>query len=123
MPRVTAQHLVKKCQKCKANHFKVVCKSGNNNSDRHDSSCSRPRKSKGKGKKFHEVTEDQNSNAMDDLADQVKSLFYHDVYFNAVNTRMHTKLNCETPHGLKSNETFKIDTGVDGNLMPITMFA
>ena len=35
---------------------------------------------------------------------------------------MHTRLECETPHGLKTNETFKIDTGADGNLMPITMF-
>ena len=60
---------------------------------------------------------------MDDLADQVQSLFYHDVHFNSVNTRMHTKLECEMPHGLKNSETFKIDTCADGNLMPITMFA
>ena len=91
------------------------------NSDKHDSSHSRPKKGKGKGKKFHEVTE--NNNEMDDLADQVQSLFYHDVHFNSVNTRMHTKLECEMPHRLKTSETFKIDTGADGNLMPITMFA
>ena len=36
---------------------------------------------------------------------------------------MHTRLECETIHGLKTNETFKIDTGADGNLMPIRMFA
>ena len=54
---------------------------------------------------------------------QVQSLFYYDVHLNSVNTRMHTKLGCETPHGLKSTETFKVDTSVDGNLMPITMFA
>ena len=108
-----------KCQKCsKDNHFKAVCKS-NANSNKHDSSCSRSKK-KGKGKKFHKVTE---NNEMDDLADQVQSLFYHDVHFNSVNTRIHTKLECETPHGLKTSETFKIDTGADGNLMPITMFA
>ena len=35
---------------------------------------------------------------------------------------MHTKLECKMPHGLKTKETFKIDTGADGNLMPITMF-
>ena len=46
---------------------------------------------------------------MDDLVDQVQSLFYCDVHFNSVNTRMYTKPEC--------------DTGVDGNLMPITMFA
>ena len=43
-----------------------------------DSSRSRPKK-KGKGKKFHKVTE--NNDEMDDLADQVQSLFYHDVHF------------------------------------------
>lgn len=59
---------------------------------------------------------------MDDLVDQVQSLFYHDLHFNAVNTQMHTRLNCETKHGLKTSEMFKIDTGADGNLMPITMF-
>ena len=59
---------------------------------------------------------------MDDLADQVQSLFYHDIHFNAINMWMHTKCKCEMPHGLKTNKMFKIDTGADGNLMPITMF-
>ena len=60
---------------------------------------------KGKGqKKFHEITDD--SGDMEDLGDQVQSLFYHDVHFNSVNTRMHTKLDCETPHSLRSSETF-----------------
>ena len=54
---------------------------------------------------------------------QIKSSLYHDVHFNSVNTRMHTKLECEMPHGLKTSETFKIDTGANCNLMPITMFA
>ena len=60
------------CQKCgRDNHFKSVYKSGNTR----DSSQSRAKKSKGhKGKKFHGVTEDQNG-SMDDLADQVQSLF------------------------------------------------
>ena len=31
---------------------------------------------------------------MDDLADQVQSLFYHDVHFNSINTRMHTEIEC-----------------------------
>ena len=50
-------------------------------------------------------------------------LFYHDVYFNAVNMQMHTEIDCKTPAGEVSKQTFKVDTGVDGNLMPITMFA
>ena len=58
---------------------------------------------------------------MDDLADQVQSLFYHDVHFNNVNTRMHTELGCEMSQN-RSKQVFKIDTGADGNLMPITMF-
>ena len=58
---------------------------------------------------------------MDDLAYQVQSLFYHDVHFNNVNTRMHTELGCETSQN-RSKQVFKIDTGVDGKLMPITMF-
>ena len=56
-----------------------------------------------------------------DLADQVQSLFYHDVHFNNVNMRMHTELGCEMSQN-RSKQVFKIDTGVDGNLIPITMF-
>ena len=72
-------------------------------------------------KRFHEVNEDEG--VMDDLAEQVQSLFYNDIHFNAVNARMHTTLKCETPDGWSSDQVFKIDTGADGNLMPISMFA
>ena len=58
---------------------------------------------------------------MDDLADQVQSLFYHDIHFNNVNMRMHTELGCETSQN-RSKQVFKVDMGADGNLMPITMF-
>ena len=58
---------------------------------------------------------------MDDLADQVQSLFYHDVHFNNVNMRMHTELGCEMSQN-RSKQVFKVDMGADGNLMPITMF-
>ena len=73
-----------------------------------------------KGKKFHEINESED-NGMDDLADQVQSLFYHDVHFNNVNMRMHTELGCEMSQN-RSKKVFKVDTGADGNLMPITMF-
>ena len=76
----------------------MVCKSGN--SDKRDSSHSRPKKGKGKGKKFHEITEDQNG-SMDDIADQVQSLFYHDIHFNAINMQIYTRLKCEPSHRLK----------------------
>ena len=106
----------KKCGKCgKDNHFKAVCKS----TDRSDNSKHRP-KAKGK-KRFHEINEEEG--VIDDLTEQVQSLFYNDVHFNAVNAGMHTTLKCETPDGWLSDQVFKIDTGADGNLMPINMFA
>ena len=105
-----------KMPKCvKDNHFKAVCKSNEGKRDQ-----SKPRQKKGKGKRFHE--ENKEDGVMDDLTEQVQSLFYNDVHFNAVNTRMYTLIKCETPDGWSSDQTFKIDTGADGNLMPITMF-
>ena len=93
-----------------------MCKSG---SDQRDSSKHRP---KGKEKKkFHEL--DEQNEVMDDLVEQVQLLFYNDMHFNAINARMHTTLKYETPDGQSSNQIFKIDTGLDGNLMPISMFA
>ena len=72
-------------------------------------------------KKFHKINEEEG--AMDEhITEQVQSLFYNDVHFNAVNARMHTTLKCETPDGWSSDQVFKIDTGADGNLMPIKMF-
>ena len=110
----------KKCQKCgRDNHFKSVCRSSGN--DKHDLCRSRPKKGH-KGKRFHEINEEKND-SMDDLADQVQSLFYHDVHFNSINMRMYTEIECKTsPTGKMTKQTFKVDTGADGNLMPITMF-
>ena len=34
----------------------------------------------------------------------------------------HTSIECKTPDGKVSRETFKVDTGTDVNLMPISMF-
>ena len=90
-------------------------------SEKHDSSKHTP-KQKGKGKKFHEINE-QSKGVMDDFAEQVQSLFYNDVHYNVINARMHTTLKCETPDGWSSDQIFKIDTGADGNLMPISMFS
>ena len=60
---------------------------------------------------------------MDDLTEQVQSLFYNGVHFNAINARMHSTFKCKTPDGWSSDQIFKIDTGADGNLMPIRIFA
>ena len=112
----------KKCQKCgRDNHFKSVCRSSGNGNDKCDFSQVRPRKGY-KGKCFHEVTEDKDE-SMNDLADQVQSLFYHDMHCNSINMRMYTELECKTsPTSRVTRQTFKVDTDADGNLMPITMF-
>ena len=47
---------------------------------------------------------------MDDLADQVQSLFYHDMHINNVNMRMHTELGCEMSQN-RSKQVFKIHWG------------
>ena len=87
-----------------------------------DSSQSRPRKDH-KGKCFHEVNKEK-SESMDDLANQVQSLFYHDVHFNLINTRMYTEIDCKmSSTGNVTRQTFKVDAGAEGNLMPISMFA
>ena len=116
--RVTGPAYGKKCQKFgKENHFKVVCKS-----NKHDPSTSRYNLKKGKGKRFYEVNEQNNDEVMVTSHDQVQSLLYNDIHFNSVNTRMHISIKCQTPDGKTCSQTFKIDTGADGNLMPITMF-
>ena len=51
---------------------------------------------------------------MDDLANQVQSLFYHDVHFSAVNTQMYTEIEYKTPTGEVSKQTFNVDTGQMG---------
>ena len=107
----------KKCGK--DNHFKSVCKSSG--TDKCDSSRHRP-KYKGKGRKFHDISGESNDGVTDDLAEQVQFLFYNDVHYNAVDTRIHTSVTCETSDGWSSDHTFKVDTGADGNLMPISMF-
>ena len=109
----------KKCQKCGCeNHFRLMCI--NTNTEKCEPSRHRPKKSH-KRKRFYKVSE-QKDNGMDDLADQVQSLFYNDIHFNSINTRMHTSIECKTPGGNLSRKTFKVDTGADGNLMPISIF-
>ena len=75
-----------------------------------------------KGKRFHEVTEDKDE-SMNDLANQVQSLFYHNMHFNSIIISMYTEIECKTSQTSRvTRQTFKVDTGADGNLMLITMF-
>ena len=36
---------------------------------------------------------------------------------------MYTEIECKTPGEVRSKQTLNVDTGADGSLMPITMFA
>ena len=49
-------------------------------------------------------------------------MYYNDVHFNSVNTRMHIKLNTKSCNGNSMKIHFKVDTGVDGNLLPLGEF-
>ena len=60
---------------------------------------------------------------MDNLADLVQSLFYHNVNFNVTNMQIYKEMECKIPKGEVSKQTFKVDMGADGNLMPFTIFA
>ena len=49
-------------------------------------------------------------------------MYYHDVHFNSVNTRMHINLNMRSCNGNSMKTHFKVDTGADGNLLPLGEF-
>ena len=59
---------------------------------------------------------------MDEITSKVKSMYYHDVHFNSVNTRMHINLNMRSCNGNSMKAHFKVDTGADGNLLPLGEF-
>ena len=46
-------------------------------------------------------------------------MYYNDVHFNSVNTRMHIKLNTKSCNGNSMKTHFKVDTGAGGNLLPL----
>ena len=49
------------------------------------------------------------------------TMMYGSMHYQHKNA--HHRLKCETPDGKCSANTFKIYTGADGNLMPISMFS
>ena len=55
---------------------------------------------------------------IDEITSRVKSMYYHDVHFNSVYTRMHINLNTRSSNGNSMKTCFKVDTGADGNLLP-----
>ena len=49
-------------------------------------------------------------------------MYYNDVHFNSINTHMHIKLNTKSCNGNSMKTHFKVDTGADGNLLPLGEF-
>ena len=49
-------------------------------------------------------------------------MYYNDVHFNSVNTCMHIKLNMKSCNGNSMKTHFKVDTGADGNQLPLGEF-
>ena len=49
-------------------------------------------------------------------------MYYNDVHFNGVNTHMYIKLSTKSCNGNSLKTRFKVDTGADGNLLPLGEF-
>ena len=98
----------KTCKLCgKKNHFAKKCHSG-----KHTQNIG---SSKHKSFKYQEVNLDQESSddQIDEITSKVKSMYYYDVHFNSVNTRMHINLNTKSCNGSNMKTCFKVDTGAE----------
>ena len=73
-----------------------------------------------------EVNLDQESSddngQIDEITSKVRSMYYHNVHFNSVNTHMHINLNTRSCNGNSMKTCFKVDKGADGNLLPLGEF-
>ena len=74
--------------------------------------------------KYREVNLDQESSndQIDDITTKVKSLYYNNVHFNSINTHMHINLKAKSCNSTSMVTKFKVDTGADGNLLPLAEF-
>ena len=91
--------LSKNCKMCgKKNHFAKKCRSGKGQGQGQSSGGV-----KHKSFKYREVNLDQESSddngQIDEITSKVRSMYYHDVHFNSVNTRMHINLNTRSCNG------------------------
>ena len=110
----------KNCKACgKKSHFAKKCRSGKGQSQ-----CSG--NAKNKSFKYREVNLDQESSddngQIDKITSKVRSMYYHDVHFNSVNTCMRINLNTRSCNGDVMKTHFKVDTGADGNLLLLGEF-
>ena len=100
----------KVCKNCgKKNHFTEKCHSRS--------------QSQGQGHfggkrsfKYRQVSVDQESSddgQIDEITSKIKCMYYNDVHFNSVNTRMYINLNTISCNGNSMKTHFKVDTGAD----------
>ena len=103
----------------KKNHFAKKCQTSKGHSNGTGSK-------QHKSFKYHEVNLDQesshNNGQIDEITSKVKSMYYQDVHFNSINTRMHINLNTKTCNGSSLKTHFKVDTGANSNLLPSGYF-
>ena len=59
---------------------------------------------------------------IDEITSKVRSMYYHDLHFNSENTYMHINLSTKSCNGNSMKTCFKVDTGADGNLLPLGVF-
>ena len=110
----------KTCKSCgKKNHFAKKCTS-KGQSQSHTGMGSK------KLSKYREVNVDQESSddvQIDEITSKVRCMYYNDIHFNSVNTHIHIKLNTKSCNGNSLKTHFKVDTGADGNLLPLGEFS
>ena len=108
----------KTCKSCgKKNHFAKKCRSRGQSQSGSTGSK--------KSFKYREVNVDQessNDGQIDQITSRVRSMYYNDVHFNSVNTHMHIKFNTKSCNGNSLKTHFKVNTGVDSNLLPLGEF-
>ena len=109
----------KTCKSCgRKNHFAKKCRS-KGQSQSHTGMGSK------KSFKYREVNVDQKSSddgQIDEITSKVRFMYYNDVHFNSVNTRMYIKSSTKSCNENSSKTHFKVDTGADDNLLPLGEF-
>ena len=111
----------KECKACgHENHFTKKCRS------RSQSTAGTQTGNK-KSFKYRQISADHESSdegncQIDEITSKVKSLYYSNVHFDAINTRMYVNLNTKSCNGNQRKTRFKVDTGADGNLLPLAEF-
>ena len=109
----------KTCKACgKKNHLSKKCRSNKGIGQGQPQSAGSAKKSF----KYREVNVDQelsDDGKIDEITSRTKSMYYNDVPFNSINTHMHINLNTKSCNGNSMKTHFKVDTGADGNLLPL----